>query len=105
MSIFNTQIGGEIIVLRTTSDKTRLKLTVNRFIKAFESSLILKENIDKILNNELINKEKIKDKTKKAIKEYKIKKMEELDNYTFLKAANECFGEDKKKIKHIKMVK
>ena len=74
MSTFNMQIGGEIIALRTVSDKTRLKLIINRFIKDLESLLVLKENIDKILNNELTNKEKIKYKTKGAIKEFKIKK-------------------------------
>ena len=44
MSTFSVQIGEEIIVLRTASDKTRLKLTFNRFIKALEILLLLKEN-------------------------------------------------------------
>ena len=58
-------IGGEIIVLRKASDKARLKLAVNRIMNTLESLLISKENIDKIKDNELIRKEKIKKKAKK----------------------------------------
>ena len=36
-----------------------------------ENLIVLKENIDKINNNELINKEKIKNKTKREIKNLK----------------------------------
>ena len=41
MSTFNLQIGGKIIALRKASDKTRLKLLVNRFIKTSESLVVL----------------------------------------------------------------
>ena len=72
MSIFSVHAGGQIIVLRTASDKNRLESTVNRFIKTLESLLVLKENIGKIKDRELINKEKTKDETRKAIKLFKI---------------------------------
>ena len=36
-----------------------------------ENLIVLKENIDKVNNNELINKEKIKNKTKREIKNLK----------------------------------
>ena len=90
MSTFNVQIGGEIIILRTASDKPRLKLKVNRFIKALEDLLVLEENIDEIKYNKLINIEKKKGKTKKAIK-IKKKMKEKLNNrLSFLNAADNC---------------
>ena len=54
-------IEGEIIVLKKASYMTGLKLRNNRFMNALESLLVLKENIDQIKDNELANKEKIKE--------------------------------------------
>ena len=63
MSTFKVKITAEIIVLKTASDKTRLKLAINRFIKALESSTVLNENIDKISTYEFMNtEEKMKQK-------------------------------------------
>ena len=111
MPTFNMQIGGEIIILRTASDKPRLKLKVNGFIKALEDLLVLKENIDEIKYNKLINIEKKKEKTKKAIKIKKKKMKEKLNNrLSFSNAADNCLrGYEEKEIKlkrkHIKIIK
>ena len=64
MPTFNVKIGGEIIVLRKASDKTRLKLAVSRFINNLQSSVLLEEDINNILYNELTNTKKINDKIK-----------------------------------------
>ena len=68
MSTFKVKISGEIIVLKTASDNTRLKLAVNRFIKVLESLTVLNENIDKISTDEFLNtEEKTKQKSNKRI--------------------------------------
>ena len=56
MSTVKVKIGGEI--------KNRLKLAINRVINIFESLVAIEKDIDKILKNELTNREKIKYKTK-----------------------------------------
>ena len=102
-----------MIVLRKVLDKTRFKLAFQTFTNILESSVELELDIDKILNNELLHTEEIKYKTKKAIKEFKIEKKEELKNkLLFLAAANKCFEgldkyeEEKTKLKrkHTKIV-
>ena len=93
--------------IKTAPDKLQLKLSINKFIKALKSLESLESNIIEI--KKLISIEEIKYETKKkAIRESKIKKKEELDNrLSFLKAACECCGgyeekETKLKIKHEK---
>ena len=40
MLSFNAQIAGKIIILKKASDKTRLKLAVNRFINTLGSLVV-----------------------------------------------------------------
>ena len=65
--------------------------------------------MDKIKDNEILDVKEIKDKTQKAIKEFRIEKIEELKNkLLFLTAANKCFErpgkyeEEKEKTKNKK---
>ena len=51
-------------MLITASDKTRLRLLVNRFMNALERLVVLGEDINKILCNKLVNTEKINDEVK-----------------------------------------
>ena len=111
MRTFSMQIWGEVILLKTASNNPQLKLTINRFIKALKNLELLEGNIIKIKCDKFMNIEEIKDQTKKAIKEFKTKNKEELNNRSScLKAASKYFqdheeNETKFKIKHIKMIK
>ena len=98
MTTFSVKIEEETIASGKVSNRTRLGKAVNRFRYAIERLIALDENIYGIENKELENKREIKEKTKKVIKNFIIKKKEELDNrLLFLKATCECFGGYKEK--------
>ena len=91
------------IILVKVSNRNRLRKAINRLINDVKLYTALDENISEIEDKEHENKEKIEEKIRKAIKEFKTKKKEELDNWLFfLKAACKCFGGYEKKRNKIK---
>ena len=103
MTTFSVKIEEETIASGKVSNRTRLGKAVNRFRYAIERLIALHENIYGIENKELENKREIQEKAKNVIKNFIIKKKEELDNrLLFLKATCECFGGYKEKRNNIK---
>ena len=79
MSTSRVIIKEKTIPLGEVSNTTRLRKAINRF----RDAIMMDENIYEIENKELEDKREVKEKAKKAMKEFRIKKKEELDDRLF----------------------